>query len=381
MELYKKFSNLFDVNIIKQLSNKDILISSSNQIKIYSIETFDRIYYFKEIESSIISIKSISEINSSKKNEIILAMALSDFSIQIIKLTKRNNNATNTKNKSNAKYRHKLHQTLGFKKNKNIPFDICISSFLNYLLVGINNSVQYYINKGTDKLNYVKEKEYKINSKINTKKPKTEIVKGISAVQYQKYNLILIVEEIMFQEYDLKIYFFDTFELITHFRNLYIYPDRGLMSFMTCSDEKKLFLVIGDRNDGIMIIKLFDDFDIYENINLSKIIKDLSYNKNNISYNYEIKSICGLDDGSFVICLYYLEPVNEKNYLIRGRINNKTKKLEVLYINENAHNNKSNFITSSIMAKNNNKKQEETFFVSGDHEGMIKFWKMKINLK
>ena len=67
MELYKKFSNLFDVNIIKQLSNKDILISSSNQIKIYSIETFDRIYYFKEIESSIISIKSISEINSSKK--------------------------------------------------------------------------------------------------------------------------------------------------------------------------------------------------------------------------------------------------------------------------------------------------------------------------
>ena len=145
---------------------------------------------------------------------------------------------------------------------------------------------------------------------------------------------------------------------------------------MTCSDEKKLFLVIGDRNDGIMIIKLFDDFDIYENINLSKIIKDLSYNKNNISYNYEIKSVCGLNDGSFVIFLYYLEPLNEKNYMIRGRINNKTKKFEVLYINENAHNNKTNFVTSSIMAKNN-KKPEETFFVSGDHEGMIKFWKMK----
>ena len=143
----------------------------------------------------------------------------------------------------------------------------------------------------------------------------------------------------MFQEYDLKIYYFDNFELITHFRNLYIFPDKGLMSFMTCSDEKKLYLVIGDRNDGIMIIKLFDDFDIYEDINLSKIIKDLSYNKNNISYNYEIKSICGLNDGSFVICLYYLEPLNEKNYRMRGRINNKTKKLEVLYINENAHNN------------------------------------------
>ena len=376
MELYKKFSNLFDVNIIKQLSSKDILISSSNQIKIYSIETFDRIYYFKEIESSIISIKSISEINSSKKNEIILAMSLSDFSIQIIKLTKRNSNAINTKNKSNSKYRHKLHQTLAFKKNKNIPCDICISSFLNYLIIGINNSVQYYINKGVDKLNFVKEKEYKINSKLKSKKPITEIVTGIRAVQYQNYNLILLVEEINFKEYDLKIHYFDTFELITHFRNLYIFPDKGLMSFMTCSDEKKLFLVIGDKNDGIMIIKLFDDFDIYEDINLSKIIKDLSYNKNNISYNYEIKSVCGLNDGSFVICLYYMEPLNEKNYMIRARINNKTKKLEVLYINENAHNNKTNFITSSIMATNN-KKPEETFYVSGDHEGMIKFWKMK----
>ena len=376
MELYKKFSNLFDVNIIKQLSSKDILISSSNQIKIYSIETFDRIYYFKEIESSIISIKSISEINSNKKNEIILAMALSDFSIQIIKLTKRSSNATNTKNKSNSKYRHKLHQTLAFKKNKNIPYYICISSFLNFLIVGINNSVQYYINKGVDKLNFVKEKEYKINSKLNKKKPSIEIVKGIRAVQYQNYNLILLVEEINYQEYDLKIYYFDSFELITHFRNLYIFPDKGLMSFMTCSDEKKLFLVIGDRKDGIMIIKLFDDFDIYEDINLSKIIKDLSYNKNNISYNYEIKSVCGLNDGSFVIFFYYLEPLNEKNYMIRGRINNKTKKFEVLYINENAHNNKTNFVTSSIMAKNN-KKPEETFFVSGDHEGMIKFWKMK----
>ena len=67
MEIYKKFSNLFDVNIIKQLSNKDILICSSNQIKIYSINNFEKIYNFKEIESSIISIKSITEINSTKK--------------------------------------------------------------------------------------------------------------------------------------------------------------------------------------------------------------------------------------------------------------------------------------------------------------------------
>ena len=84
MKLYKKFSNLFEVNIIKQLSNKDILIASSNQIKIYSINNFEKIYNFKEINSSVISINDLIEINYSKINEILLGISLSDFSIQII---------------------------------------------------------------------------------------------------------------------------------------------------------------------------------------------------------------------------------------------------------------------------------------------------------
>ena len=149
---------------------------------------------------------------------------------------------------------------------------------------------------------------------------------------------------------------------------------------MKCPNDKILYLVLGDKNDGIMIVKIFDDFDIYENINLSKIIKELSYNQNNNSNYYEIKSICGLNDGTFVICLYYNKALDEKNYLIRGKINQKTKNFELLYINDNVHNNKSNFITSSALIINN-KKPSETYFMSGDHEGMLKIWKMKKNYK
>ena len=147
------------------------------------------------------------------------------------------------------------------------------------------------------------------------------------------------------------------------------------MSYFTCSNDKHLYLIIGDKNDRIMIIKLFDDFDIYENICLSKIIKELSFNKNNYSNNYEIKSVCGLKDGSFVICLYYKEKLNEKNYIIRGKINNK-KKFELIYIDDNAHNNKTNFITSSFMITTI-KKPEENYYISGDHEGKINIWKIK----
>ena len=78
--------------------------------------------------------------------------------------------------------------------------------------------------------------------------------------------------------------------------------------------------------------------------------------------------------------MYYNKPLDEKNYLIRGRINPKTKKFELLYINDNVHNNKSNFITSSSMIINN-KKPEETYFISGDHEGMLKIWKMNKKFK
>lgn len=383
MDLYKKFSNLFDVNLIKQLSNKDILISSSNQIKIYSINTFDKIYYFKEIQSSIISIKSISEINSPKNIGILLAFYLSDFSIQIIKLTRKIKTVTDSKKQSSVIYRHKLLQTLGIKINNKIGIkaSVCINSCLNYLLIGISNKIQYFINKGEEKINFSKEKEYIINPQIKSDKYNNEYIKGISSINYKKYNLLIIIEEIKtINQYDIKIYYFEKFELITHFRNIYIFPEKGLMSYMTCPNDKILYLVLGDKNDGIMVVKLFDDFDIYENINLSKIIKELSYNQNNNSNYYEIKSICGLNDGTFVICLYYNKPLDEKNYLIRGRINPKTKKFELLYINDNVHNNKSNFITSSSMIINN-KKPEETYFISGDHEGMLKIWKMNKKFK
>ena len=292
MDLYKKFSNLFDVNLIKQLSNKDILISSSNQIKIYSINTFDKIYYFKEIQSSIISIKSISEINSPKNIGILLAFYLSDFSIQIIKLTRKIKTVTDSKKQSSVIYRHKLLQTLGIKINNKIGIkaSVCINSCLNYLLIGISNKIQYFINKGEEKINFSKEKEYIINPQIKSDKYNNEYIKGISSVNYKKYNLLIIIEEIKtINQYDIKIYYFEKFELITHFRNIYIFPEKGLMSYMTCPNDKILYLVLGDKNDGIMVVKLFDDFDIYENINLSKIIKELSYNQNYNSNYYEIK--------------------------------------------------------------------------------------------
>ena len=204
MELYKKFSNLFDVNIIYQLSNKDILVASSNQIKIYSINTFDKIYYFKEIKSSIISIKSITELKLDKNKGIILAMYLSDFSIQIIKLSKI------VKSHSSV-YRHKLNQTIGIKTNKRIGIETyaCINSCLNYLIIGINNKVHYYKNKDVDKINFTQEKEFKINQKLNPNRRKIENIVGISSVKYKNYTLLIIILEEMSISihYDIKIYF------------------------------------------------------------------------------------------------------------------------------------------------------------------------------
>ena len=276
MELFKKFSNLFDINIIKQLSNKDILISSSNQIKIYSIETFEKIYYFKEIENPIIGI------------------SLSDFSIQIIKLVKRIK-PLNFKKKLSSFYRHELLQTIGIQKNNNVENIYCINSFLNYLIIGINNKILYYINKGEKKINFAKEKEYKINPKLKQKGNYYQRIRGISPIIFKKNNLLLIIEEIQIvKKYDIKIYFFKNFELITHFSDIYLYPDKSITSLMTNSDRKEIFFILGDKFDRIMIVKLFDDMEIYENINLSKIIKELSFNKNNRSDNYEIKSVCGL---------------------------------------------------------------------------------------
>ena len=381
MELYKKLSNLLDVNIIKQLSNGDILVSSSNTIKLYSIITFDKLYTFREIKSAIIYIKSIFEISNNiktnKKNEILLAFYLSDFTIQIIKLIKKGTNK--------PVYRHKLHQTIDINPNNNNvinPF-ACITSFFHYLIIGKNNRVQYYINKGEEngKINFTKDKEYKINCKSNI----NNTIIAISCITYKQYKFMIILEEMeLSKQFDVKIFYFEKFELIMHLSDVYLSPEKGikgLLSFMTCFEEKKLYLILGDNNDKIMIIKLFDDFDIYENISLSKIIKEFSFNKNSDSNNYKIRSICGLDDGTFVICLFYNKSLNEKNYIIRARINNKNKRFELLYISDNVHNNKSNFITSSVVVNNisinKNKKIKEDFFISGDHEGMIKIWKYK----
>ena len=66
MKLYKKFSNLFDVNIIRQLSNRDMLIASSNKLKIYSINTFQSLYNFSEIKTPTINIDDIQEIQNKR---------------------------------------------------------------------------------------------------------------------------------------------------------------------------------------------------------------------------------------------------------------------------------------------------------------------------
>ena len=97
MKPFGQFSNLLDVNKIRQLSNKDILISSSNTLKIYSINSFQKVYKISAIKSPIISIYDIAEIKQQKQNEILLAISLSNFSIQIIKLMTRSNKA-NIKN-------------------------------------------------------------------------------------------------------------------------------------------------------------------------------------------------------------------------------------------------------------------------------------------
>ena len=143
---------------------------------------------------------------------------------------------------------------------------------------------------------------------------------------------------------------------------------------MTYYNLNKSYLLIAGTHDKLMMLKMHDDFDIYEEISFIKNIKELSFNKCNNKENYKIKSICGLHDGTFVVCLYYNESLNEKNYLIRGKINLKTKKFELLEINDNAHNNKTNFITNSSMIKR--KQNNENFFISGDHEGMLKIWKI-----
>ena len=371
MKLYKKFSNLFDVNIIKQLSNKDILISSSNQIKIYSINTFEKIYNFKEINSPIISIQNIIELDYSKIHGILLAISLSDNKIQIIKLFIKNKD--NIKYNKKVLYKHKLIQDIIFKINSKI-INLHINSLLNTIIIGINDIIFYYQSKEKEKIIFKKIEEYKIKSYKNQKNSEI-IIRGIKSLKTEQDNFIITIEEVLNKGFDLKIYYFENLELITHLEDLNIYPEKGQMSFMSYYDKDKIYLIVGDGHDNIMILKLFDDFDIYENICLTRLIKELFVNKYNKSSNYELKSLCGLNNGIFVVCLYYNEPLNEKNYIIRCKINFTNRKFELLEINDNAHNNKTNFITFSALIKNN-RKIEEYFFMSGDHEGMLKLWKI-----
>ena len=372
MKLYKKFSNLFDVNKITQLSNNDILISSSNILKIYSIDTFENLYKLKEINSSYISIIDIKEIDNSNKNEILLAISLSNCSIQIIKLFFKNKNKANNTNIKKS-YKHKLQQEINFKLKTNL-INLCIESIKGILITSINNKVLYYQNSQKEKINFIKFEEYNLKNEISIKK--------ITSYQTKQDNFIITIEEnfhdinnnILDISIEIKIYFFENFELITCIKDINISPEKCLMSFMTYYSPDKAYLLIADTHEKLMMLKMHDDFDIYEEISLIKMIKELSFNKNNKTENYQIKSICGLYDGTFVVCLYYNESLNEKNYLIRGKINLKTKKFELLEINDNAHNNKTNFITNSSMIKR--KQYNENFFISGDHEGMLKIWKI-----
>ena len=343
MKLYKKFSNLFDVNKIKQLSNKDILIASSNKLKIYSITTFENIYKISEINNPIISIYDITEIDIAIPGQTLLAISLSNFSIQLIRLM--------IKNTSKKKiYKHKLVQEIKFNLNIKIK-KLCINSFLGQLIISINNKIFYYQNQDKEKIKFnsyfQKEEESGIKNEV--------IIKGITSLKNKNDNLIITLEEkniiinkIINKSFDLKIYYFENLELITILKDLNIYPEKGLMSFMTYFNQ-----------------------DIY----LLKSIKELSSNKFNKSEYYDIMSICGLNNGTFIICLYYKESLNEKNYLIKGKINLKSRKFELLDINNNAHNNKTNFITSSEMVKDNSK-FEQYFCITGDHEGVLKIWKI-----
>ena len=369
MKLNKKFSNLVDVNIIKQLSNRDILIASSNKIKIYSINTFQNIYSFSEIKSPTISIKDIHEIKCSNNNDIILSIFLSNNKFHIILLK------INSKN--NKQYSHKLLQS-DIDKNINCP-EVCIDSFSNNLIVSVSHIIFYFeMIFEFGKYNLIKRQTYTIKVIPPLK------IKAIKCLNHKNINYIITIEETLhfhnnntISIFNLRIYYLENLELITELNNLNLYLKETHMSLMTLFDIDKPYLLVGDKNDKLIILKLYDDFNIYDEICLTKLIKEFTYNKFNKSENYEIKTLCGLNDGTFVVGIIYKldnDKNNKTNYLIRGKINFKNKKFELLEINDNAHNNKSNFITSSSMIKVNNK-SNEFFLLTGDHEGMVKIWK------
>ena len=281
MKLYKKFSNLFDVNIIRQLSNKDLLIASSNKLKIYSINTFQNIYDFSEIKRPLISINDIQEIQNSKINEIILAINLSNLKIQIISIK------DNIKNKK--RYNHELIQELdllniNFKvSNIYIYKCICIHSFMDNFIISMNYIIQYYKNNDkSEKFNLVKTDEYKTKDLL--------VVKAINTLKSKDNNYIITVEHNTesLKDYScsLRIYYFENLELLTEIKDLNLSPQKVHLSLMTYFNNNKPYLLVGDTYDKLLLIKLYSDFDIYDEICLTKLIKKFAWNKLNKSENY-----------------------------------------------------------------------------------------------
>ena len=74
---------------------------------------------------------------------------------------------------------------------------------------------------------------------------------------------------------------------------------------------------------------------------------------------------CWLNSETFAIYLYNNESLNEYNYIIKGRINFKSKKFEFVYVNKSPGDNKTFILITSSITKGNTKcKSRIKFFLS-----------------
>ena len=362
MQLYKKFSNLSDVRGIIQLSNSDILISSKNKIKIFSSKTFQNLYSFAEFNSIHVSINDVHEIQGSNKNEIILSINTLNYKFRIILLK--------VNSKSNQKYsRELLYNDIEQLRNFITVYNASVDTFLNNLIISLSSSIFYFkMISESGKYNLIKEKEYVSKDSC--------IFKAMKYLNHKGNDYIITIEKKVDppnKGFNLRIYYYENFELITQINNLNLSTQYApSISFMTLFDLDKPFLVVGDHYDKLLIVKLFDDVEIYGEICLSKSSKKFPSTN---SFNFEIKTVCGLNDGTFIVGLTYILVQEKINYLIRGKINFKNKKFQLVEINDNAHNNKqNNFITSSSLIRGNNK-SDDCFIITGDNEGILNVWK------
>ncbi len=362
MQLYKKFSNLSDVRGIIQLSNSDILISSKNKIKIFSSKTFQNLYSFAEFNSIQVSINDVHEIQGSNKNEIILSINTFNFKFKIILLK--------VNSKSNQKYsRELLYNDIEHLKNFLTVYNAFVDSFLNNLIISLDSSIFYFkMISESGKYNLIKDKQYISKDSC--------IFQAMKYLNHKGANYIITIEkkiEPPNKGFNLRIYYYENFDLITQINNLNL-STKGApsVSFMTLFDLDKPFLVVGDQYDKLLIVKLFDDVEIYDEICLSKSIKKFPSTN---SLNFAIKTVCGLNDGTFVVGLTYILIQDKINYLIRGKINFKNKKFQLVEINDNAHNNKQkNFITSSVLIRGNDK-FKDCYINKGYNKENLKDWK------